>query len=104
MSTYQLTPFFYYESNVTLSSKDLNDPQTLNSINSAVAGQATAPSGEYRTEFNSEAEFVAYNLGLPFGRQQNNDVKGMAQLLARYVMGVVAAAAQTNPKLTIIGD
>ncbi|KAF2459603.1 hypothetical protein BDY21DRAFT_338696 [Lineolata rhizophorae] len=97
--------FFYYDCNVTVSS---NTPE-LSARNAAVAAQAIGLSGQVHSEFffanGSEMsnQFVAYNFGLPFGTVQNNSATGMAEQLSRFAIGVVAAAAQTNPAKVVDG-
>lgn len=95
--------FYYYDCNTTVSAAvtDLLD------INAAVAAQAIALSGQIHTEIFTEGpgnnQWVSYNLGLPFGEAQNNSATGMANLISRFAIGVVAAAAETNPKTVIPG-
>lgn len=48
-------------------------------------------------------QFASYNLGLEFGQAQNNNVTSMAKMLSRYAIGVVAAAARSNPRVTVQG-
>jgi hypothetical protein len=40
---------------------------------------------------------------MTFGEPQNNSVVEMASLLSRFAIGVVAAAAETNPKAIVPG-
>ena len=49
-------------------------------------------------------QYFTYNFGLPFREPQNNSAAGMAQLLLRFAIGVIAAMAQTNPPITIPGQ
>ena len=49
-------------------------------------------------------QFVAYNFGTLFGEPQNNSAKGMASLVSRFAIGVISAAAQTNPPIIVLGS
>jgi hypothetical protein len=96
--------YFYYDCNITVSSS----PAGLPPRNAAMAAQAIALSGQLHEELYSHTnqggnEYVAYQFGLPFGEPQNNSAIGMASLISRFAIGVVAAAAQTNPKMNITG-
>ncbi len=69
-------------------------------LNAVVAAQAIALSGQIHSELESQDggnnEYVAYNFGVPFGEPQNNSATAMADLLSRFAIGVIAAAAQNN--------
>ncbi|KAK4123423.1 hypothetical protein N657DRAFT_656663 [Parathielavia appendiculata] len=97
--------FFYYECNITVAPKG-DVPRAgqfnLSATNAALAAQAIALSG--RTILEPEGTvYTSYNLGLPFGQVQNNSAAGMAAMVSRFAIGVVAAAAQTNPKILVPG-
>lgn len=96
--------FFFYDCNVTISSSTNQD---LSPENAAVAAQAIALSGQFHQEFSSledeNTQYVSYNFGLPFGEAQNNSATGMASLISRFAIGVIAAAAQTNPPMFVQG-
>ena len=98
-------PHYFYDCNITVTAR----PQDLSPLQAAAAAQAIALSGQFHSEFSftdtsdSSNQFVSYAFGLPFGKPQNNSAKGMASQLSRFAIGVVAAAAQTNPSMTIQG-
>ena len=96
-------PYFIYDCNITVTS----NRQDLSQLNAAVAAQAIALSGqihaELRNSTDSHNQYIAYNFGLPFGEAQNNSATGMASLISRFAIGVVAAAAQINPSIIIQG-
>lgn len=99
--------FFYYECNVTVLPTDPTDNYTVSSIHAAIAAQAIGLSGNTDDAFfrqGIDTEYVTYSFGLPFGERQNNDPARMADQLARFAIGVIAAMAQTNPKLTVTGN
>ncbi len=95
--------YFFYDCNVTVTSLTRDLPP----VKAAQAAQAIALSGQVYPEFEATDkpldQFVAYNFGLPFGEPQNNSVSGMASLLSRFAIGVVSAAAQTNPPMFLQG-
>jgi hypothetical protein len=97
--------FFYYECNTTVSPKG-GVPRAgqfnFSATNAALTAQAIALSG--RTVIGPEGSaYASYNLGLPFGEVQNNSATRMATMVSRFAIGVVAAAAQTNPKTLVPG-
>ena len=96
-------PFFIYDCNITVSS----NKQDLSQLNAAVAAQAIGLSGQIHTEFRnltkSYNQYVGYKFGLTFGEAQNNSATGMARLLSRFAIGVIAAAAQTSPSIIVQG-
>lgn len=97
------SPYFIYDCNITV----LSNNQDLSPLNAAVAAQAIGLSGQIHPELQNTTksynEYIAYNFGLPFGEAQNNSATGMASLLSRFAIGVVAAAAQTNPSIMVKG-
>ncbi|KAH6857681.1 hypothetical protein B0T12DRAFT_393900 [Alternaria alternata] len=101
-STISSFGFFYYDCNITVSA-----PRYLSATNAAVAAQAIALSGERHPEIFTlgpeTSEWGSYTYGMTFGEPQNNSVVGMASLLSRFAIGVVAAAAETNPKAIVPG-
>jgi hypothetical protein len=99
--------FFYYECNITVLPTDANDPHTISMAHAALAAQAIALTGQATADFSRQGlrtEFVSYLFGVGFGQPQNNNPVTMADQLARFAIGVVAAAAQTNAKLTVQGN
>lgn len=99
--------FFYYECNVTVSSdpppvSDL-DNLTFAPMLAAAAAQAIALTGLTSNDPNAPLS-RSYNWELPFGTPFNNSAPDMADLLARHAIGVVAAAASTNPRMAIQGQ
>lgn len=94
---------YYYDCNITLTSTT----DDVSPLNKAIAAQAIALSGQIHPELRSikedDNEYVSYNFGLPFGEAQNNSATGMASLISRFAIGVIAAAAQTNPPMYIQG-
>ncbi|KAK4142232.1 uncharacterized protein C8A04DRAFT_13395 [Dichotomopilus funicola] len=104
--------FFYYECNIAV--KPTTDPNAgpfkFAPMTAAVAAQAIALSGQRApAAANGSAsraglnQFTSYNLGLDFGQAQNNNVTSMAKMLSRFAIGVVAAAARSNPRVTVQG-
>ena len=95
--------FYYYECNITVSPKG-GVPRAgqvnFSATNAAVAAQAIALSGRADPK---RSVYAPYKLGLPFGETQNNSAAGMAAMVSRFAIGVVAAAAQTNPKILVPG-
>ncbi|OCL03460.1 hypothetical protein AOQ84DRAFT_266116, partial [Glonium stellatum] len=95
--------YYYYDCNITVTSTT----PYLSPRNAAIAAQAIALSGQIHSEFASTNEpyneYATYTFGLPFGEAQNNSAAGMADLLSRFAVGVVAAAAQTNPPMIVQG-
>jgi hypothetical protein len=81
--------------------------QDISATNVAVAAQAIALSGERHPEIFTlgpeTSESGSCTDGMTFGEPQNNSVVGMASLLSRFAIGVVAAAAETNPKAIVSG-
>jgi len=102
--------FFYYQCNVTVRPvQEQAGHFNLSPTNAAVAAQAIAGSGQRAPlAANSSAlslnYFTAYTLGLEFGQPQSNNATAMARMLSRFAIGVVAAAAHTNPKILIEGN
>ncbi|KAG8163625.1 hypothetical protein KVR01_006922 [Diaporthe batatas] len=99
--------FFYYECNVTVSSdpppaSDL-DSLTLAPMMAAAAAQAIALNGDATLGGPDAPLSRSYNWELPFGTPFNNSAPGMADQVARYAVGVVAAAASTNPRMAVEG-
>lgn len=99
--------WFYYECNVTVSSdpppaSDL-DSLTLAPMLAAAAAQAIALNGLTSAGDPSAPLSRSYNWELPFGTPFNNSAPDMADQLARYAIGVVAAAASTNPRMAVPG-
>ncbi|KAK3364558.1 hypothetical protein B0T25DRAFT_68972 [Lasiosphaeria hispida] len=96
---------FYYECNITVTDATSRLPPAA----AAVAAQAIALSGQITPELyapDSEAgtaEYTSYPLGLQFGEAQNNSAAGMGRMVAKFAVGVVAAAAQTNPRVLVPG-
>lgn len=95
--------YYYYDCNITVTSTTTD----LSPHNAAVAAQAIALSGQVHSELASTNEpyneYIPYTFGLPFGEAQNNSATGMANLLSRFAIGVIAAAAQTNPPMIVQG-
>ncbi|KAK4162822.1 hypothetical protein QBC43DRAFT_73633 [Cladorrhinum sp. PSN259] len=99
--------FFYHECNVTVLPTDLNDKYTLPPMYGAMAAQSIALAGYVDPVFSRaviETEYVQYDLDPSFGGRQYNSNKGVADMLARFAIGTVAAMAQTNPKVTVTGN
>lgn len=103
--------YYYYDSNITISniSNIVAPIPQIRPRKAAVAAQAIALTG--RLDFNDAnsnltelSEFITYNFGTPFGEAQNNSADGMAHLISKFAIGVVAAAAQVNPPMTILGS
>lgn len=99
--------FFYYECNVTVSSdpaptSDL-DSFTLAPMMAAAAAQAIALNGDATLNGLDAPLSRSYNWELPFGTPFNNSAPYMADQIARYAIGVVAAAASTNPRMAVGG-
>lgn len=97
------TGFFIYDCNITVAS----NKQDLSPLYASVAAQAIGLSGQIHIEMKniskSYNEYVSYEFGLTFGEPQNNSATGMASLLSRFAIGVIAAAAQTNPSTIVQG-
>ncbi|KAI9669554.1 MAG: hypothetical protein M1817_004597 [Caeruleum heppii] len=99
------SPYFFYDCNITVTANS----QDLSLSQAAVAAQAIALSGQIHEQWriadedNRNNQYVSYNFGLPFGTPQNNSVSGMASLVSRFAIGVVAAAAQNNPPRLVQG-
>ena len=100
--------FFYYECNITVSSdpaptSDL-DSLTLAPMMAAAAAQAIALNGDATiSAVGAPPLSRSYNWELPFGTPFNNSAPDMADQLARFAIGVVAAAASTNPRMAVEG-
>jgi hypothetical protein len=94
--------YFFYDCNITVTS---TTSPNFSPLMAAVAAQAIALSGQpgLKNTDNGNHQYVSYNFGLPFGEPQNNSASGMASLISRFAIGVVAAAARTNPSQTIQG-
>lgn len=94
---------YFYDCNITVSARESD----LSPVKAALAAQAIALSGQIHPEFrgtdNRLDQFAGYNFGLPFGEPQNNSVTGMASLMSRFAIGVISAAAQTNPPMFVQG-
>ncbi|EAQ91849.1 predicted protein [Chaetomium globosum CBS 148.51] len=103
--------FFYYECNITVqpTTQPNAGPFSLFPTTAAVAAQAIALSGQRAPPSDGDAspfglnQFASYNLGLEFGQAQNNNATAMGRMLSRFALGVVAAAARTNPKVVVQG-
>lgn len=109
--------YYYYHCNITVemeSSSNIvevvgNQQQLILPPQTAViAAQAIALSGRIHSELENSTssssrlnQYFAYNFGLPFGEPQNNSAAGMAQLLSRFAIGVIAATAETNPQINL---
>lgn len=98
----------YYYNDCNITTLSATPDQTLPPRNGAKAAQAIALSGQIRTELTGQShggtnEYVAYAIDVAFGEPQNNSATGMANLISRFAIGVIAAAAQTNPLLTVPG-
>lgn len=95
---------YFYDCNITVFAAKLD----LSPVKAALAAQAIALSGQIHPEFQASDrhldQFVAYNFGVPFGEPQNNSVIGMASLISRFAIGVISAAAQTNPPTFVQGS
>lgn len=108
--------YYYYHCNITVESPKVveNQQQKLQQQlqlppqTAAIASQAIALSGRIHSELqnssSSRNQYFTYNFGLPFGEPQNNSAAGMAHLLSRFAIGVIAATAQTNPQIEIPGQ
>lgn len=96
-------PFYIYDCNITV----VSNKQDLSPLQAAVAAQAIGLSGQVHIELRNTPkrynQYVPYQFGLTFGEPQNNSATGMASLLSRFAIGVIAAAAQTNPSITVQG-
>jgi hypothetical protein len=101
-STVSSFGFFYYDCSITVSA-----PRYISATNAAVAAQAIALSGERHPEIFTSgpetSEWGSYIYGRTIGKPQNNSEVGIASLLSRFAIGVVAAAAETNPKAIVPG-
>jgi len=91
--------FYYYDCNITV----FSSPSDLSPEKGAIAAQAVALSGQRTADSNSINQYTAYPFSLPTGEVQNNSATGMAGLLSQYAIGVVAAAAQSNPPNYVLG-
>ena len=94
---------YFYDCNITVSASTSDLPP----VKAALAAGAIALSGQIHPEFQATDEhlnqFTGYNFGHPFGEPQNNSVTGMASLMSRFAIGVISAAAQTNPPMFVQG-
>ncbi|KAL8701834.1 MAG: hypothetical protein Q9201_004694 [Fulgogasparrea decipioides] len=99
----QESGYYFYDCNITVTASAEDIPP----VKAAVAAQAIALSGQVHPEFISTPQeydqFVGHNFGTPFGEAQNNSAIGMASLISRFAMGVISAAAQTNPQVNVPG-
>ncbi|KAK1760078.1 hypothetical protein QBC47DRAFT_290914 [Echria macrotheca] len=103
--------FYYYQCNVTLTPVGGDDNHAgmfnLTPTAAAVAAQAIALSGARppgpTANTTGTGMYTAYTLGLEFGQAQSNNATGMARMLSRFAIGVVAAAARTNPRMVVGG-
>jgi hypothetical protein len=101
--------FYYYECNVTVqpTTQPNAGPFAFSPTTAAVAAQAIALSGQRAPSSDPSRfglnQFAVYSLGLEFGQAQNNSAGGMGRMLSRFAIGVVAAAARTNPKVIMQG-
>lgn len=103
--------FYYYECNVTVqpTTQPNAGPFALAPATAAVAAQAIALSGQRAPPSPGAAsplgvnQFAVYSFGLEFGQAQNNSASAMGRMLSRFAIGVVAAAARTNPKVIVQG-
>lgn len=88
--------FYYYDCNITVVS-ETGDSNILDDKTGAIVAQAIALIGDLN-EFSPSfpATSVYYLPGLTFGEPQNGSAAGMASLISRFAIGVVAAAAKTN--------
>jgi hypothetical protein len=100
--------FYYYECNITVApERDRAGMFGLDPATAAVAAQAVAlgdsraPSAVNGTP--GAGQYTAYTLGLELGQPQNNNATAMARTLSRFAIGVVAAAARTNPTVLVQG-
>lgn len=97
------TGFFIYDCNITV----VSNKQDLSPLHASAAAQAIGLSGQLHIELKSTPkhfnEYVSYQFGLTFGEPQNNSATAMASLLSRFAIGVIAAAAQTNPPNIVQG-
>jgi hypothetical protein len=93
--------FFYYDCNITVTPIDESMLHALSPLNAAVAAQAIALSGQIPSP--QDSNWASYNQGLPFGQAQNNSATGMASQTSRFAIGVIAAAAQSNPPKIVLG-
>ena len=95
---------FFYDCNITVSAAARDVPP----VKAAQAAQAIALSGQQHPEFQGTDEeltqYVGYNFGVPFGEPQNNSASDMASLISRFAIGVISAAAQTNPRTFVPGS
>lgn len=97
------TGVFFYDCNITVTPSPDSFPGSLPPHQASLAARAIALSGVV-PQFDGNWEYVFYNLGgVAFGQAQNNSATGMARLLSRFAIGVIAAAAQTNQPKTILG-
>ena len=95
--------YYFYDCNVTVTAR----AEDLPLVKAAIAAQAIALSGQKHPDFLSTPQeydqFTEYNFGTAFGDAQNNSAIGMASLISRFAMGVISAAAQTNPQVSVPG-
>ena len=103
---------YYYVCNVTVTptGEESAGQFNLTSTSAAVAAQAIALSENHSPRLtsspsggNTKSVYTSYNFGLQFGEPQNNSASGMASMVSRYAIGVVAAAAQSNPRVLVPG-
>lgn len=96
--------YYFYDCNITVTATTPNLPP----VKAAIAAQAIALSGQVHPELQGTDEpwnqFVSYNFGLPFGEPQNNSAAGMASQISRFAIGVISAAAHTNPPIFVPGS
>ena len=93
---------YFYECNITVTSLPDSSPGSLPPDKGSLAARAIALSGAIQ-QIDDRWEYVYYSLGVAFGAAQNNSATGMASLISRFAIGVVAAAAQTNQPKTVLG-
>ena len=96
------TLVFFYECNITVTPSPDQYPGSLSPDQASRAARAIALSGAI-PQLDGDSEYVFYNLGVTFGQGQNNSATGMAGQLARFAIGVIAAAAQTNQPIIVSG-
>ena len=112
------SPFYYYTCNITVSTTSPS-AGAFNFLpaNAAVAAQAIALSEQTAPSFPNpnntrstppprpgpDDVYTSYPFSLQYGEPQNNSATGMASMLSRFAIGVVAAAAHTGPKRIVEG-
>jgi hypothetical protein len=79
------------------------DSLTLAPMMAAAAAQAIALNGDPTLHGVGAPLSRSYNWELPFGTPFNGSAPDMADQIARYAIGVVAAAASTNPRMAVEG-